>query len=146
MIIEFSIEIGISHNFWPHLRVSIFHCLNTFEVHSMSSVSISVGGYQWRTCPRCNLQCKLSTSSSRSNPGGMYYRYTNWMNYNINLRRRDIHQNNQSQESQECITVKLEPIVIQQQIIDTLRCMKPFLVFLCVERSFMFILQLLKSV
>ncbi|KAL4204178.1 hypothetical protein AMTRI_Chr01g108430 [Amborella trichopoda] len=94
----------------------------------MSSVSTSAGGYPWRTCPQCNLQCKLR------------------MNYNINLRRSDIHQNNQSQESQERTMVKPKPMVFQQQIIDTLRRMQPFLVFLCVANAFMFVLLLLKSV
>ncbi|KAL4197202.1 hypothetical protein AMTRI_Chr04g249910 [Amborella trichopoda] len=124
MIIEISLEIGISQNFWPHLGVSVFQCLNTFEVHSMSSVSTNAGGYQWRTCLRCNLQCKLTTSSSRSNPRRMYYRCTNYtffqwydeymegMNYNINLKRR----------------------------------MQQFLVFLCVMNAFMFVLLLLKSI
>ncbi|KAL4189154.1 hypothetical protein AMTRI_Chr08g164100 [Amborella trichopoda] len=85
-------------------------------------------------------------SSSRSNPRRMYYRYPNWMNYNVKLRRRDIHQNNQIQESQEHIMVKPEPMVIQQQSIDTLGRMQQFIFFLCVTNAIMFVLLLLKNV
>ncbi|KAL4203433.1 hypothetical protein AMTRI_Chr01g127890 [Amborella trichopoda] len=132
-------------------------CFCTFELDNVLSVSTSAEGYRRRTCPWYNLQCNLSTSSSRTNPERMYYWCPNctffqWydeliegMNYNIKLRRCDIHQNNQPQGSQENIMVKPELMVIQQQIVDTLGSIQQFIFFLCIANAIMFVLLLLKS-
>ncbi|KAL4185106.1 hypothetical protein AMTRI_Chr10g4340 [Amborella trichopoda] len=101
------------------------------SVRDLSAYEKKVNCIPRHTCLQHDIPCNLSASSSPSNPGRMYYRCPNMMNYNVNLRHCNVQQRNHSQVSQE----HLMALWHTQQFL-----------FLYVMNTFIFVPLMLKSV
>ncbi|KAL4191220.1 hypothetical protein AMTRI_Chr07g28700 [Amborella trichopoda] len=137
-------------------------CLSVKQIFLHSAIKISPAsttseGYPCHTCPRCQLPSNTSTSSSQTNLGKVHFRcpsctffhwqddYIEGMNYTANLRPCNTQQMMQPPHLTEQVMVNLDERIIQDPIVDALRCIQQYQFYLYITNTFMFVLILFKS-